>query len=216
MEAVAARTGHFAVFDGADAVQTAWPEVDGSVDAIVSDGAGGWFIGGDFAHVGGQRRAGLAHIAAGGALDGAWAPAAEGTVRALALVGATVYAGGEFTAINGQPRSRLAALERVGGQLLAGTPEVDGSVHALAAADGVIYVGGEFARIGGADRHGLAAFGAADGALSGWNPRAEHGGVRASRRSSSTAGRCTWAVRSRPWAGSHATRSRRSTSRPAR
>src|ERR687897_649899 len=75
---VAARTRHFVVFDGSGDVDPAWPEVDGPVHAIVADGAGGWFIGGEFAHVGGQPRAGLANIAAGGALDPAWAPAAGG------------------------------------------------------------------------------------------------------------------------------------------
>ena len=103
----------------------------------------------------------------------AWAPAANEAVRALILVGATVYVGGDFTAIDGQPRSRLAALDGVNGQLRAGTPQVDGFVHVLAAANGVIYVGGKFARIGGADRQDLAAFGAADGALTAWDPRVQ-------------------------------------------
>jgi hypothetical protein len=92
----AVRTGHFVVFDGAGTMEAAWPDVDGRVDAIAADGAGGWFIGGAFTHVGGQRREGLAHILAGGALDAAWVPGVEGTARALAVVDATVYAAGEL------------------------------------------------------------------------------------------------------------------------
>ena len=38
----------------------------GTVNTSASDGAGGWFIGGNFSHVGGLPRYGLAHILADG------------------------------------------------------------------------------------------------------------------------------------------------------
>ena len=61
-ERLAMRSGHWVRFDGPGVRTTAWPEVDGPVHAVVADGAGGWFIGGEFAHVAGQPRAGLAHV----------------------------------------------------------------------------------------------------------------------------------------------------------
>src|ERR1700754_2252442 len=78
---VAARTGHWVRFDGSGARDPAWPEVDGSVDAVASDGAGGWFIGGRFTHVGGQPRARLAHVGANGEVEPAWGPAVTGRAR---------------------------------------------------------------------------------------------------------------------------------------
>ena len=160
--------------------------------AVAADGAGGWFIGGEFTHVAGQPRAGLAHIGVGGELDPAWAPAVEGPddddhlvsrldftvdVTALCVVGDTVYVGGAFTAIDGQRRDGLAAVDAVSGRLLAWDPRpgwvrraCGGAVHALAAAGGTLYVGGAFTRMGSVVRRGLAAFDAATGALTAWNP----------------------------------------------
>jgi hypothetical protein len=66
---LAMRTGHWVRFDASGARDGTWPEVDGPVRAAVSDGAGGWFIGGAFANVAGQRRAGLAHVRPSGELD---------------------------------------------------------------------------------------------------------------------------------------------------
>ena len=167
----AVRTGSSVAFDGTGAIDSAWPAVDSSVQAIAPDGAGGWFLAGAFTKVGGQRRDGLAHITAGGTLDPVWAPmAAGGPVHALAVVGDIVYAGGDIASINGQRRSRLAALDRVSGRPLPWSPRVDSDVFTLAANDGVLYAGGWFDRVDGMPRKGLAAFDAASGALSAWNP----------------------------------------------
>jgi hypothetical protein len=162
-------TGHSARFDASGARDEAWPDVDGTVFATVGDGAGGWFIGGDFSHVAGQPRAGLAHIDANGVLDPSWAPAAKGRVLgrvlALSLVGDTLYLGGSFMAIDGQPRAGLAALDTFSGHLRAWAPNPHTAVYALAAAAGKIYVGG-----GGYHEPYLAAFDAASGAPSSWRP----------------------------------------------
>ena len=53
-------TGAAAPVDATTGQLLAVPGVDGSVRAVVSDGAGGWFIGGDFVRVGDRPRAGLA------------------------------------------------------------------------------------------------------------------------------------------------------------
>ena len=54
--------------------------------AVVPDGAGGWYIGGDFAYVGGLPRNCLAHIASNFTVA-AWNPNANAVVRALAVSG---------------------------------------------------------------------------------------------------------------------------------
>ena len=77
---------------------------DGSVFAVIADGAGGWYIGGAFTRVEGVARANLAHIEPDGTLDAAWNPSANAGVRALVVSGSTVYAGGNFLMIDGQTR----------------------------------------------------------------------------------------------------------------
>src|SRR4051794_41053629 len=101
---LATRTGHWVRFDASGVRDTAWPEVDGAVRAAVSDGAGGWFIGGAFTHVAGQRREGLAHVGRAGELDPLWSPDVDtgtwdpgyGGVTSLCMVGDTLYVGGDF------------------------------------------------------------------------------------------------------------------------
>ncbi len=136
-------------------------------------------IGGEFSHVAGQPRAGLAHVGAGGELDPTWAPVVDAphdgldatvAVKTLGLVGDTVYVGGSFTAIDGHSRAGLAAVDAVGGRLRPWNPWPNGDVHALVAASGAIFVGGAFTRIGSAVRRRLAAFDAATGTLTAWSP----------------------------------------------
>src|SRR3954468_1406653 len=163
------RTGHWVRFDAGGRRDPAWPEVDGSVSAAVPDGAGGWFIGGQFSLVAGQRRAGLAHVGPGGELDPVWSPDLSGFhgpdfVTALCVIGDTVYVAGAFERIDGQRRdgfAELAAVDAVSGRVRAWAPHMDGVAHALAAASGKLYVGGEFTRVGSARRRYLAAFDAA-------------------------------------------------------
>ena len=69
------RTGSSAALSPAGQVESGWPESDGTVSAVVSDGSGGWFIGGTFKRVGGLARSGLAHITREKNVDARWAPA---------------------------------------------------------------------------------------------------------------------------------------------
>jgi hypothetical protein len=176
---LAPRVGHAVRYSASGAPDRAWPDVDGSVNAAVPDGAGGWFIGGAFSHVAGQRRARLAHIDASGALDPRWSPSArqpvpgyddEATVWALCVLGDTVYVGGYFNGIDGVRRENLAAVDAVSGGVQPWDPRANDGVQTLRAAAGSIYVGGDFTQIGAARRQHLAAFDAATGTLTAWNP----------------------------------------------
>ena len=92
------------------------PRINGVVRAAVSDGTGGWYIGGSFTAVGEQPRSNLAHILADGSV-GAWAPATDGVVFDLLVNAGKVYIGGGFGLVNGTLRSRLAAVDAVSGAL---------------------------------------------------------------------------------------------------
>ena len=119
---VGPRSGAGAQLAGSDgAFRTGLPEIaGGSVNAVVSDGAGGWFVGGSFDTVADQARKRLVHILPDGSLD-AWDPAPDGDVLTLAVGesgGArTLYVGGAFNRIRVQPgattasRAKLAAFD---------------------------------------------------------------------------------------------------------
>ena len=86
------------------------------LDAI-PDGQGGWYIAGEFMHVGGQRREGIARIAANGAVH-PWDLQVNGTVNRLHLAGDTLYFSGCFGSVMGEDRQYLAAVLLSGNTLL--------------------------------------------------------------------------------------------------
>jgi len=110
--------------DPRTALSIGLPAVFGNVRAVAPDGAGGWYIGGEFDAVGGEPRANLAHILSNRTLS-SWNPGANGTVWALAIQGSIVYAGGEFTSAGGQGRSNLAAIDAVTGDAANMAADVD-------------------------------------------------------------------------------------------
>jgi hypothetical protein len=132
-----------------------YEDINGPVYAAVSDGNGGWYIGGAFTQIGPYTRNRLAHILGNGEIS-PWNPSANGTVRALALSGTTVYAGGDFTTIGGTARNRLAAIG-TDGSLQSWDPNANDIVYALAVSGTTVYAGGQFTSIGGTTRNRLAA-----------------------------------------------------------
>jgi len=157
------------------AVLGAWPEVaGGAVRAVAGDGAGGWFIGGDFTFVAGQARARLAHIFGNGSLDPAFNPAPDNTVYALAYANGILYLGGNFyygaTLPTYQTSPHLAAISVGTGSLAWGNPSVNNSVYALTLGNGSLYLGGNFTSVGGAGRAQAAAVDPLAGGVLPWNP----------------------------------------------
>ncbi len=139
----------------------------GFVNAVVSDGSGGWYLGGAFTTVGGVARAGVAHLNSDGTLDMGFAPTVNGTVSALLLSGSTLYLAGTFTTVDGVARTNVAAVSATSGALQSAfaPPTIDGPVDALAGGTGVVYVGGGFGHVGATVRGGLAALNTSDGSL---------------------------------------------------
>jgi len=170
------------------APRSPYGRVAGRVAAVISDGAGGWFIGGHFSAVEGVARANLAHVLADGSVS-PWNPSILGEdgfveaggyearaagVSALAMHGNTLYVGGRFTSVAGQVRRNLAAIDVATGALSDWNPDADDEVRCLALAGNTVYIGGEFRRVGDVERHCIAALNARTGAPTGWNPDAEN------------------------------------------
>jgi trimeric autotransporter adhesin len=133
-------------------------KVNGPVYAAVSDGAGGWYIGGNFTRVAGVSRHNAAHIKADGTA-GRWNPNTDYTVYALAVDGDRIYIGGEFSTVGGQRVAGLAATAKLNGDLDPGAalpsikPGVDAAGRlavkslALSPDRSRLFVGGTFAAV---------------------------------------------------------------------
>jgi len=137
------------------------------------------YIGGQFTAVrppgapAGSQEVTRNHVAAFNVAKGtlvAWNPDVNGTVRAIQVIGSTVYLGGSFTRVGNSGRQRLAQVNTTNGGLTAWHPGADAEVLAMSHANGLLYVGGGFTTAGGAARAHLAAFSTATGALAPWSP----------------------------------------------
>ena len=164
------RTGPLAAVSASTGALTgSLPEVTGgSIDAIISDGNGGYFIGGSFNRVGGVAIYGLAHILAGGALDTTWnaGVASDVTIDSLGLEAGTLYVGisgaasQDYTGDLGNgtvTRYYMAALNAANAQVTQWAPTLNGNVYSILVTPSSIYIGGNFSAANGAIRAYLAA-----------------------------------------------------------
>ena len=142
-------------------------DLNGRLRAVVGAPGGGWIMAGEFTQVNGVTRQRLALLAVDGTLAAALNVPVNGTVRALAVSGATLYLGGGFSMVGGQPRAGLAAIDLSTGNVLPGfAPGVQGGeVYTLLVDGATLYIGGDFAMVAGVLRPAIAAVNDNTGAL---------------------------------------------------
>ncbi|HEY9047986.1 MAG TPA: hypothetical protein VIN08_18900, partial [Ohtaekwangia sp.] len=150
------------------------PAISGQVASVISDGQGGWYIGGYIDAVDNVPVGNLIHIKADKTLDASFTPKPSGYVSALALAGTTLYIGGIFDQVYGQDRNSIAAINLSTGTLLPWNPNANSFVRAIEISGTTIYVGGEFTSIGGQPRSRLAALDATTGLATSWAPAVDY------------------------------------------
>jgi hypothetical protein len=163
-------TGRAAMIDaGTGQIITSFPNINGTVNVLLEDGNGGWYVGGLFTLVGSARRTNIARVNADGSVSD-WNPTANNTVGCLALSGNTLYAGGTFTSLGGAARNRAGAVSTITGLATSWNPNANSTLTSIAVSAGTVYLGGSFTTVGGITRARLAAVDAITGALGSFNP----------------------------------------------
>jgi hypothetical protein len=137
-----------------------FPAVAGTVNVIVDDGVGGWYLGGQFTHVGGLPHRNLTHILANGSVDTRWRMFPDGPVHALEHFGRVLYVGGSFNSIVGATTRNLAGILLLPGSLSLASwnPNPNNTVRALKVFGNALYIGGDFIAGTGGRPGFLAAF----------------------------------------------------------
>lgn len=168
------RQGLAKVDASSGALDTAWtPQTDSEVDAMVVDGKGSIYVGGEFHNIGGVTQPYLARLSTTGSgiVDPTWTPTLTGNyyntgLQAMALdsLGGLVI-GGRFDNVSGVSRANLARISTAGSGTPDPTwdPQIGGSlfpplVQALAFDSRAnAYVGGQFVSVANQPRNGIAA-----------------------------------------------------------
>ncbi|MEJ1240345.1 T9SS type A sorting domain-containing protein [Chryseolinea sp. T2] len=146
------------------------PKINGQATDVVSDGTGGWYIGGYFDMVDTVSVSNLVHIRSDKTVDRSWKPNPDNAPSVLKLNGTTLYVGGYFNQIAGQLRNNLVSFNTTTGALSAWTPNPNSSVEDIEISGTTLIVGGSFTLMGATVRTRLAAFDIATGSLTTWSP----------------------------------------------
>lgn len=147
------------------------PQTDGTIYVVISDGVGGYFIGGSFTLVDGYPRRNIAHILGDGSVDLAWNVSTNGQVSAMELIDGVLYFGGYFSIVNDAARLYLAAVDNKGGLVANFDPQFDYAVTTLTSYNKVLYVGGMFTSAANKfSFNGLAGIDLATNAFFPWSP----------------------------------------------
>lgn len=178
---VGENTGGFVPVDArTGAPLRSFPKVAGTVHAMVPDGSGGWYLGGDFTAVGGLPRSCLAHVRADGSVSD-WDPDVRNSagpfdypsVGALAICKDRLFVGGWFRTIGGQSHRSLGCVDLATGSPLPWNLDLThllgiGNVNSLHTHGTMVFVGGSFDNVGGEERLCLAAIDATAGEVLPW------------------------------------------------
>jgi hypothetical protein len=143
------------------------------VSAIVSDGKGGFYLGGEFEAAGDVQCRNLVHVRPDGSVAPDWCPRPDGPVYEIVRSREMLYVVGLFDRVGGKGRQGIAAVDADSGRVTRWHPRVYWGAETLAVRGDTVYLGGTFTSVNGRVRVGLAAVDGATGKLRPWNPARE-------------------------------------------
>lgn len=161
-QSISTLAGGFFPFDPEDGGQALpyFPKFFGTVNAVIADGQGGWYVGGNFARVDDYEIVNLAHILPSGRVDKQWQHNVSWVfqsngglfagIQSLAIFNGKLVAGGSFIANSGAVNERRNFLAlSLAGQLDESIKidTVSGSVYCIAVVDNNLLIGGNFLQI---------------------------------------------------------------------
>ena len=166
------KTDYFSsITEGSSTSDQSMPNANGQIRCVISDGSGGWYVGGYFTQIGGISKNYVAHIKSDKTVDAAFSAVCSYAVLAIVKDGSKLYLGGAFTTVNSTPRNYLAEVNATTGALITTwDPNANNQVNALALKDTVIMAGGYFTTVGGQNAYRFAAIQKTNGSLVGGLP----------------------------------------------
>ena len=145
--------------DGNDIPDFVDIDPNSTVNEIISDGSGGFYIAGSFSAIDGNTANRVARYLSDGTIDPNFAPLSiNSTVETMALSGSDLYIGGSFSSVNGLQILRLAKLNATTGAVEETfAPNPNSTVNSIKLAGGLIYFAGSFSEVNATTRNNLAA-----------------------------------------------------------
>ena len=166
------------------AIDESFPDIDfknyGLVNAAISDGSDGWYIGGTFSRIGEVSRNGLARLRSDGSLDAGFVPRLPKRTHVVGIVrhGKTIYIDTvPSEKKHGYLPSIIAGFDTTSGRKLWQVrAEGVSGFRNLAFANGTLFVGGfQTMRVAGIPRSGLAALDPRTGKPASWHVHLANG-----------------------------------------
>ena len=168
--------GSFATDTGI--ADSTFPKFGGMVTCAISDGAGGYYVGGSFGTVNNTpKTAYLVHIKADKSVDTVFNPNVDGSITCLALGGGTLYLAGYFTNVGGKFRRYFTSVDAVTGAVntLSHIPDIQ-PFDTMLLSGTTLYCGGRFTYIDATNRLSVCAFDTTTGNLTSFDPQTNFGG----------------------------------------
>ncbi len=150
-------TGNAALFHQNDTLPDLdFPYIEGDVNKIIPDGAGGWYIAGEFDQVDAFPGKHLVHIMPDNSINLNFNLNINNTVNDIVLKDSIIYIAGKFTTINSTERKYLASYNILTNQLTSFNPAPNSEVFDIELYNNDLIVGGFFSQISGVAQNRLA------------------------------------------------------------
>ncbi|MGB3617174.1 MAG: hypothetical protein WBA12_03590, partial [Catalinimonas sp.] len=127
-----------------------FPRLNSTVEVAAADGAGGWYLGGNFTRANDEDVSRLLHVLADGTIDPTFRPEPNGSVSGLTMAGDLLYVWGNFTQIGNTSVDYLTSISKTTGVGTGWDAQLNpNQVRSLLVNGDDVYVGGSFTQIGG-------------------------------------------------------------------